>query len=387
MGTGKFRTKTSFEPSNNGFLPNKFVSAIDIGYGGVKVFSNNWNILFPFYAKKSDSGEIEFIGETPDSTIFYKDLDTGEIWIIGEFAQNMISTRDTSDSESILYGRDRFSSPMFKVITRAAIALSLRKNEFKGYTGQDIYIETGLPEKYMNDSEELKSVLCGKYNKFALKVGKNDWEEFDFSIDKDKIDVMPQPKGSLFSVCIDRKGQWTKEARTYLKSSILVFDPGFGTLDLFPIISGAVRTGETYPDLGMKRIMQETSKLIKETYDIDVTVPAMQKFLETGMVRYGRGFESKDYPFGELLEKANKKVCDEALNRINNAYDLSSFDYIIITGGTGAAWLDMIKEKFKGLTTITILYGNQNDSLPMYFSNVRGYYLYRFNILGREAKQ
>lgn len=385
MGTKRFRTRTTIEPKNNGSLPGVFEIAIDAGYGGVKVISNNWNICFPAFAKRAEDGKIEFVGDAPESAILYKDLSSGELWIVGEFAQNMASAKDTTDSESSLFSRDRYTNPLFMVSVRVGLGLAVRKNEFNGYTGQSVYIQTGLPEKYMNDADDLRDALSGTHE-FALKVGNNDWEEFSLNIDPKNVDIIPQPKGSLFSVCMDRKGQFVRDAQKYLRSSVLVFDSGFGTLDLFPIISGVVKGGETYPDLGMRRIMQETVNLIKEKYNVVTSVPAMQKNLETGLVRYGKGFESKDYPFADLLDEANKKVCEEALNRVNNSLDLSQFDYIIITGGTGAAWLELIKDKFKKLSTITILYGNQNDNLPLFFSNVRGYYLYRFNMLGREIR-
>ena len=55
------------------------------------------------------------------------------------------------------------------------------------------------------------------------------------------------------------------------------------------------------------------------------------------------------------------------------------FDYMAITGGTGAAWSSYIRnsEYFKDCDTVKIISGNQGDpTLPYIFSNVRGYYIY-----------
>lgn len=112
----------------------------------------------------------------------------------------------------------------------------------------------------------------------------------------------------------------------------------------------------------------------------------MQKWLEVGTVPSfdRRTLSSSTHPFADILEKESYKVCDEALNTLADAVPLSSYEYMIITGGTGAAWLPRIEEKFKNLNTLTILHGNQNDGLPFVYSNVRGYYYYLYNTVGRK---
>ena len=149
------------------------------------------------------------------------------------------------------------------------------------------------------------------------------------------------------------------------------------------IKAGVVERGETFPDLGMYRILQETSEKIKEKYKVDIPVPFMQKQLETGTVRYSdmKKLISKDYDFEDILIKASNKVCREAIDRLIGLYNLMDYNYIVVTGGTGAAWYDQIKEKFKEFETLRIVEGNMNDNLPFIYSNVRGYYLFRYNKL------
>lgn len=384
MNTKNFRTKTEYIERNNGHIDGIWEIALDIGYSAVKLFSPNAVASFPFYARRISS-ELQYASQTPESSIMFRDLDTDEMWIVGEVAQNTMTTGDTSDSESSLYGRDRFDHPMFKVIAKTGLGIAMLENKF-GKPGNDkIVVQTGLPERYMSDEADLSESLSGSHN-FALKIGAKDWITFRFRISRDDIYVMSQPKGTLFSVCIDRNGKFHKDAAKYLSSSVLVFDPGFGTLDLFPILSGVVGKGETYSDLGMKRILQETSKLIEKNYDESIPVPAMQKYLEKGVVRHvinKKNFDSKEYPFDKLLSAANTKVCNEAIERMCGAINLVDYNYLIITGGTGAAWLYNIRDRFKNFSTLTILNGNQNDDLSFIYSNVRGYYLYRFNKLGK----
>ncbi len=386
MTTKDFRTKTNLMERNNGKINGIWEIALDIGYSSVKIISPNVIACFPAYARRIDES-FQYAGETPKESLLYKDLITNDMWIVGEMAQNLISSGDTSDSESSLYGRDRYANEMFQVIANTGLGLGHLSNSIDGPVDSDkLIVQTGLPERYMNDEDDLKESLAGKHA-FALKIGSDDWIKFQFDLEFENIFVMSQPKGTLFSVCIDKNGQFIPDASKYLSSSVLIADPGFGTFDVFPIVSGVVASGETYSDLGMKRILQETAKLIKDNYNINLFVPAMQKNLETGTVRFmdKKKFISKDYPFEKLLAQANAKVCEEAIGRMTTSFNIADFSYLIITGGTGAAWFEQIKEKFKGLSYLHLIKGNQNDNLGFIFANVRGYYLYRFNKLGKAS--
>ena len=132
----------------------------------------------------------------------------------------------------------------------------------------------------------------------------------------------------------------------------------------------------------MKRILQETSALIRDHYKVSISVPAMQTALETGTVRKfdKKQFKTSEYEFGELLNQAVYKVAEEALHRMANAINIADYNYLIVTGGTGAAWSDYIKKQLS--SSLTVVSGNKTDpSLDQIYSNVRGYYLYRYNKL------
>lgn len=379
--TSDFRTKTDFIARANGHIKGTWEIAIDLGYSAVKVFSPNMIARFPSYAKRIDN-DFAFAGVTPTDAIRYKNLDTGEMWLVGAIAQNIMASGDTSDSEAALYGRERYTNAMFKVIAETGLGLGMVSNEFGSPEHDKIVIQTGLPEKYMDDAEDLKEFLSGTHH-FAIQIGNGPWQSFNLNISEEDVYIMSQPKGTLFSICTKSDGSFHPDAAKYLSSSIIVFDAGFGTLDIFPISSGTVGHGETFSDLGMKRILQETQKEIKSVYNADIPVPTMQKHLETGKVRTidKRKFKSREYSFGDILETANAKICDEAINRTAGALNLLDYNYLIVTGGTGAAWYDHITEKFKDFDTLTIIKGNQNDELPFVYANVRGYYFYRFNKL------
>ena len=198
---------------------------------------------------------------------------------------------------------------------------------------------------------------------------------------------MSQPKGSLLSVCIKNDGNMVDNARDILHSSSLVFDPGFGTLDFFELCNGCVQGGETVDSLGMKRIFKETVNTIREEYGKELSIPALQKYLEDGTINSydRRTLRSKQCDFSKILATASEKVCNEAIEKLAER-DLSAYKYLIITGGTGAAWAEIIKKRLKDLTTLNICFANRNDNnISMIFSNARGYYMNRYGILAREG--
>lgn len=386
--TKAFKTRTEFIEMNNGRTPGIWEIALDIGYSAVKSFSPIGINCFPSFARHV-SPDQEFISKPPKECILYKNLDNGNMWMVGEIAQTTATRNDSMDSEETIYGRDRYYSENFRVIVDCGLGISLLSNSCGDYTGERIVVQTGLPEKYMSDEEDMRDVIAFAHN-FAIKVGNRAWREFHLDIDPKDVFVMSQPKGTLFSVCTDKNGGLLQDAAKYLKSNVLVFDPGFGTLDIFSIKSGAVAQGATYPDLGMRRVLKETADEINRHYNIkkEFTQPGLQKNLETGTFCYSdrRKLTSKEYPFADILSEVSTRICDEAIARMANTMDISEYKYLIVTGGTGAAWLDHIISRFSQFTTIKILRGNQNDDLPGIYSNVRGYYMYRLTKLARTSR-
>ncbi len=392
MQTQKFKTRTEFIERKNISVENVWEIALDLGYSSVKLFSPNIIAAFPSFAIKTNEKGTQFISKAPKESIIYRDLETNEFWIVGELAQSSISENDTSHSANVLYSRDRYSDPMFKVITRAGLGIACMTNEYGSVGNKEIVVQTGLPEKYLASDKEMLKEFLSENHHFALKVGNGKWLEFKFNIKKDDVEVISQPLGTLFSVGVDNAGKPTKTSNV-ISSSCIVFDPGFGTLDLFEIKEARTVGGETFPDLGMKRVLEETSNLIRDKYGNNIPVPAMQNCLGKGTFSKvdRRAVSSQEIPFDELLEKANEDICLEAIDRtidsIGGIEKLVQYKYFIITGGTSAAWEQIIRNKLININSLSVISGNQNDTLPFIFSNVRGYYLYRYNKLLAQSKK
>lgn len=380
MNTNQFRTKQEFKKNADIPKGKKFVIGLDIGYSAVKCFYEKGYFCFPSYVRKLDS-DLFIYGE---QDILYRDMETGNQYIIGRTAQEMISTSETNVTESELFSRNRYRSKSFKILCNIAMAFALDcKNDER-----EIVVQTGLPSAYEKaDTPAIKKALL-KPAHFQLKIGTGEWKEYNFSVEEKNIFVMPQPSGSLYSALIRQDGTYMPDAKRILFSNILVMDIGFGTFDYFGIKKQKPVCKESVDDVAMKQVLKETSNRIMDALHEEIRVPAMQSALGTGLITCidMDAMKSEEKPLAPFLEDANNKVFRDA---IESAYNITGgfldYNYILVTGGTGEAWLEKNKDYFSGLKTVKVITGNGNDHLPMIYSNSRGYYMYRY-VLCAKAK-
>lgn len=380
-----FKTKTMIKAKVNPSVDGKFLVGIDVGYSGCKIFSQNKVALFPCYARQIDG---ELISASYDDTdIWYQDAKTKQIWAVGETAIGMMSSRETNDNSVSMYSRSRYEDPMFMVILRTGLAIGMMKNTYGGYVDKELYVETGLPAAYMMDEYALKDAFCQEHE-FAIKVGNSPWQKFNFTLDEDHVFVTSQPKGTLYSSIVGESGDFIENSGKVLKSRALIFDAGFNTLDLVRNMNGVIDNNcISYDDLGMKQVFIETAMAVEKKYHEHIEIPYMQYILRTGVVQgYDRKTRSTvDIDIAGVLDEKNKDVCYRAINKIRGMYnDLLDMDYLVVTGGTGEAWWNIIKDEFRGLKTLTVLSGNENSNLPFTFSNVRGYYFYLYRTVKKK---
>jgi len=387
--TQNYRTKTNFIERQNICAGNYWGIALDIGYSGVKGVSPNMVFCFPSFARKY-MGQTIALGEPGPEDIQYKD-EQGVIWNVGSSAQNIIASNDSNDNIYSLYGRNRYFSPMFQVIARTGLGLGMLANQYGCPDEKTITLQTGLPPDYLrSDVGFLKEVLAGRHE-FELRIGRYPWKKFSFDLPESNIRVMPQPMGSLLSAAFKNDLKKVEDANKYFTSNILVFDAGFGTLDTYSLRNGqAEKLQPSYDDLGMKAVLMDVSERIYQLYDVEIPVHAMQKCLQNGYIKVfdRKAMRSIHVDFSEILWESTRKICLEAIERVKHTYNyLLDFDYLLITGGTGAAWQDIISEHFAEMEGLQIITGNQNDNLSHIYSNVRGYYLYQVGALQKVSTQ
>lgn len=385
--TEDFRTKSVYIKKDNPKIDGKIPIALDIGYSSVKGYSENNAFAFPSYARHIGRS-LNLLGEPSKEEIIYRDDTTGELYRVGAEAQKELSNYDTNDAESEMFGRNWYFSKIFKIISDVGLGLALTGNPIPR---SPIFIMTGLPTKYLEqDKSYLIEVLSGKHA-FSLKIGASPFVKYDFTIYNGNIKVLSQPEGTLASITMDDNGNSVSNAKDYYNKNLVIYDGGFGTLNITGLKNRKLTHEETFSEYGMRAVLDNCSKKIKQQFGSVIRPIAMQNCLETGKIKVTKrtinGITSKSVEFGNLLENAAREVCDESINKILNIYDgLIEYGYLVVTGGTGASRFDRIKEKLSGNEDLVVIPGNiTSPDMDIIFSNVRGYYMYLIAYLRRKG--
>lgn len=349
-----------------------WIIAIDIGFSSVKGISPNKRFCFPSFVKKMENNLISI----DEEDIYYRDADG--TYLIGTKAQDLVKKDDTNDTDSS-FDRNRYYTKEFQVLARTAVAIGLMDNEErKNHPVLKPFIQTGLPAAYLKeDAPKIKDAFC-QSGTYEVKIGTGAWMKYENTLTMRDVSVMAQPAGTLSSLLFDDNGEKRENAKRFATSNVLVADIGFGTFDPYGIVNRDRVLEESINNLGMKRVLEVAAKHIMDDYNMDIRIPQMRKYMKQGYVQYTdiKNMTRKQVPLAPYIEQACKEVAETAAKKL---YELSGYfqDYniLVLTGGTGAAWFDYFKEALSGFEDLTIVLGNDGTDIPIYYANVRGYYM------------
>lgn len=378
MDTKAFSTRTERRTKDNPHLDGVHIIGLDMGYSGPKCVHEKGNFVFPNFCKELE-GDI--FQELSKNDLIYEDITTGKRYIVGEMATKSLS-QDTVVPEDILYSQNHYLHPDFLITFRTALGLALWDTPTDGH---DVFLQTGLPPEYMLQGESYLRTVVEQRHVFTLQAG-NEKKTFDITLKHNQVDIMYQPMGTFYSVVFDTFGNLTKEIRDYMSSDVLIFDGGFKTLDEFMVQGKQLQLKKSNGNLGMKRVLEEARNQIQNDWQTYISIPAMQNCLRTGtfQVKDIIMMKNDSYSIEPYLENANQLVREMAFDSIKeHAFKVK---FLVMTGGTGAAWYDYFKDRLKGLSSLKVISGGANSSLPVVYSNARGYYFYRLQQL-REQRQ
>ena len=373
METKRYRTRQEEKRLTNP-KGKKYIVALDLGYSGTKIYIESGYICFPSYAKKIEHGMMVISDE---KDIFYRD-ETG-LYMVGYNAQNMTDAMSTNDTDGELFSRKRYADKRFKIITNVALALAIRRKN----DNRDVFIETGLPSSYMNDSDALKKAIC-KPAEFEIKRGSGEWESYKLEFTDNQVDVIPQPSGALYSVMTKSDGQFIDNVKEIIAGNTLIMDIGFGTFDFYGLKNRMIECKDSSDEIGMRKVLESTSKKILDDTGEEIRVASMQRKLEEGKFEAVNedDLTSETKSISPYLEKATDEVFNEAMNKAKSVTNsFRGYNNLIISGGTGEAWFDKIKDRLKGMKTLKVIPANINDHEPLIYAVARGYYLYCYRTL------
>lgn len=381
MDTRSYATRSEWVRRDNPKKDGKHIIGLDMGYSAAKGFYEGGYFCIPNFTTQV-TGEI--FGEPRHDDILYEDLETHKKYYVGRAAIESLDQESVMDENSLL-GRDHYLSPGFKIVARAAMGLALWDTNTDG---RDVIIQTGLPPAFLTEDEEYIRYAFEGEHIYKLSYG-TETKRFHFTIRHENVDVMKQPMGTFYSVAFNGEGKMTPTGASLFRADTVIFDGGFGTLDKFILMNGGRQSvSDTNPQLGMKRVLEEARNMIKQDTGVTISIPGMQNCLRNGTfekIDHIR-FEVKEFPIQKYIERADEMVMREAMDYIKN--DVIKARYLIMSGGTGAAWFDKFAQWVgKGMGgRCMVLRGNAGTDISNVYANARGYYMAKLSQLREHTK-
>lgn len=372
MDTTIFAPRTDFRKENHPVSDKAFILGLDLGYSAVKCFYEKGVFCVPNFVREI-RGEI--VGQLGKSDIIYIN-ENNRTYAVGDKALKSLKHGETV-KETGLYGRNHYIAPEFLIMFRTALGLAMWDREESDT--RPVYIQTGLPPAYLTEDEAyLRSIIEG-HHEFQLRKGE-ETRTFAVTIDSKQVDVIIQPMGTLFSIGTSEDGKNQTKVLHYLNSKILIFDGGFGTLDTYLLRNGSAEAKDTDETLGMRRVLSEARNAILRDHPnikAAISIPEMQECLNTGRYIYVDKINMREevIDITSYIWQANNMVREEAFNNYKDMF--TDVDYIVMTGGIGAAWCKYFSDRLRGLS-VTVVPGNDQCNLPYIYANARGYFMARY---------
>lgn len=331
--------------------------AVDPGFDTIKVIANGKFFKFPFNTEKTDEKKISNM-TVADDFILYRNKDN-ETWRIGQYARELIfEKKDSSDIEEKMksfYSEKRFVSDEFTIGLRTAIAMAVSElGLYDEINNINIFIMVALPHSVRdNYSTQVKSILCGNHDYF-VKIGKEPEEEYTYIIEEDNIFTVSQTVASILGETSDDDGNIDEDKFYYLSDGpTLVIDGGFYTIGEVAVDrGGSINEEKTFSDTehAMKNINMEIAKELEDQRpDIKYYVIEYLMTKNDGKVKYLNDGKADIIDLNILKKDKIKEMSYRFIESLNKKYNnLLDFNYVLVTGGTGACYYDYLKEYYVG---------------------------------------
>lgn len=317
---------------------------IDIGYGYVKASDGEKEFIFPSTVGvgtdlKFNSLLMNFKKPT-DNMIITVD---NRKYFVGELAIRQ------SPMVSRSMGRNRIEDNSARVLLLTAMAL------FMDGTEQEFNVVTGLPvDYYQLYKDDWAHIMQGTH---AVRFGSGA-EEKPMLIAIDKIQMIPQPFGTLYDRRLDDDGNLLQNDLADLRVGIV--DIGYKTSDL-ALADGLEFVGKksNSSEFAMSTAYNIIAQRIQDKYKVGKEHYELDKVIESGVLRVA----GVPHDISEFKKEALGSLSDILISEVNSIWDKREIDVIMLTGGGGKAIAEYFLPRFQQGVLVN---GPQ-------FANVRGY--------------
>ena len=370
-------------------MSKKLLIAIDPGFDAMKVIANGIHFKFPFSAVETDERKMSDYGGRKEF-ILYKDR-SGATWRVGQYARTLMyeNKSQQDDPTAKLYTEERFISPEATVGILSAIAKAIDLTGlYNEQADLDIRLIVALPHSVRNKYAPTVAGLVSGAQRFYMTFDDGEEKEYRFNIVEQNVLTVSQTIAAILGETSDDNGYIDESKYHYLANGpTLVVDGGYYTMGLVPVSRGGSVDddhAESNTNYAMKNVNLGVAKEIADTRP-DIKHYSVEYLLSQGEseIRYMDKGQNKvvSIDLSVIREKKLQNVCNNFIRYLNKKYnDLIDFRYVLVTGGTGAAFFSQLLAYYKGtgvmdeahmLLTHPVLSGNE---LPIEFSLVTGAY-------------
>jgi len=289
---------------------------VDVGFGFTK--ATDGKQVLSFKSLIGDAVEIQFwsdVVEAEPVDNLHVTIDSKE-YFIGDLAERQSNVRHfTLDQTTLLENSLRILA-----LTAAGT-----------FRGEDIQfnVVTGLPVSYFRQQKDrLATLLRGMHR---VKYHTPDAKQIESSFLINRIQVIPQPFGSIFNLIMNNQG---KIVNTDLaKKKLGIIDVGFRTTDI--TISDGLRyveRGSRTTDTGISKAFSIIAKKLSERTGVEVELFRLYNWVSGGSIK----IRGKEYILAELRDQVYSQLAATIASDVERLWmDEWDIDVIILTGGGG----------------------------------------------------
>jgi plasmid segregation protein ParM len=356
MGIFDFSKKEEVEVKQ----PTKLLVGIDLGYGQVKVLSENqqYKFLSAVGTPISDFGRVANVSSKEELLNALAITYEGQKYYIGHNA----ITNTRNGRLSLRQNKAELEENRIKFIT--ALALLTKEDD----TELEVDVISGLPVlEFKNQKDNLFNMIYnyGRGFDFTMHYGPKSVHK---SIRVKNVRIISQGEGSFYDFILDETGNIIQERANKVSGTIMVVDPGYKTTDIVTMETG--RYVEVLSDQfnkGINQVHNECIRLIMDKFGVKKEMKDIDEIIRTGVLFHN----TKEYNISKIIEDAAKPFAIDIVdNLINLSNDqLGSMQHLLLTGGGGNVIYPYLKAELEGIIEVSLIENSE-------FSNANGYYKY-----------
>ena len=334
----------------------------DIGFGYTKCSDGRRTQIFKSVV--GEATEVQFdeaiIESAEDGLPRHIEID-GEAFFVGELAEQQ------SRGRGFTLDPQQFIAKYARPLALTAIAPYVED-------GNPVRLVTGLPISFFRKQHGAMVQLLQKRHQVTLVDRKG--QRIEKNIQIDRVQVIPQPFGSVFNLMLNDMGKATNE--TFLQEKIGIIDVGFRTADY--TISHKTKyleRGSLSSDAGISSAYTAIANLLNEKSGVTVELYRLYEAVSKGVIK----IRGKRYDLTKIVDKAFGQLASKIAADVNQLWvDDWDIDTIVISGGGGAVLAPYLQPLLEGEVV------PMPEGVDARMNNVRGYVKYGHHLWAKAAE-